>query len=187
MQKGKTLPVRTITLLAIELITIVVGLLYLTSLLNSPNLPTDASTVSAPTTQPLDLVFRTTRSRYHQTGHPQTDGWVATPNDRINAYLNYGPYTHLIPPGPAVATFRLMIDNVTTDNATVLNLDINDNVSKQQLADLTLTRHQFTQPNVYQDFQIPFTAPLHANLEFRTWYLGQCTVTQQSVTINPEK
>jgi hypothetical protein len=51
----------------------------------------------------------------------------------MNVYFNYGLYTRAVPPGPSVATFRLMIDDVTSDNARGANLDLYDDASEQIL------------------------------------------------------
>jgi hypothetical protein len=130
-------------------------------------------------------VFPTAINRYHPIGHKDGLGWAVTPRDRANEFLVYGPYTGAISPGGNVATFRIMIDNVTAEDARVLNLDVRDANANKLLGELPILRSQFKKPLVYQDFDLPFVAPSGGRLEFRTYYLGGCSVNQQHVTITP--
>jgi hypothetical protein len=129
-------------------------------------------------------VFATADSPYHQIGRKQGVGWAVTPEDKSNAYLNYGPYTRVLS-GPSVAVFRLMIDDLTGPDAEVVTLGVRDTDKDQFLATTTILRHRFKKPSVYQDFSLPFFAPRRDRLEFCTFYLGSASINQQQVTVSP--
>jgi hypothetical protein len=129
------------------------------------------------------FIFATADSPYHQIGHKDGLGWAVTPQDHFPDFLNYGPYTRVLA-GPSVAAFRLMIDEVTGPDATVLQLDVRDAEKDKLLATMSISRHQFRQPSVYQDFDLSFYAAPRDRLEFRTYYLGSCSVNQQQVAVS---
>jgi len=190
MAMAKLMTAATVSLIALVAATAVGSGLYVRMLLNTPAVPANHSSSQVQSQRARGsegLVFWTARSLYHETGRAEGTGWAATPKDRVAVYLNYGPYTRTVRPGPNVATFRLMADNVLADDTMVVNLDIYDGVTKTQLGDLVVTRRQFKQPNVYQDFEIHFDTPPHSRLEFRTWYSGVCKVNQESVTVRPDR
>ncbi len=129
------------------------------------------------------LIFPTALSPFHPVGHRDGNAWSATIHDRSDI-MNYGPYTRAVTPGANVATFRLMIDDVKGTDQKVLNLDVNDSDDRRVIVEMPIMRSQFKQASVYQDFSLPFVAPPGASLEFRTWYVGGCSVKQQKVTVN---
>jgi hypothetical protein len=117
----------------------------------------------------------------HQTGSAQGDGWVVTTKNPASTFASFGPYTsgHS---GNRTAGFRLMIDNNTVDNTSLLRLDVSSGGSI--LAQRTITRRQFTRAGQYQDFDLGFTARPDQMLEFRTYLLrAAATVKQDSVTL----
>ena len=132
---------------------------------------------------PAPLIFPTALTPFHPIGHRDGNAWSVMMHDRSD-FMSYGPYTRAVAPGANVATFRLMIDDVTGADQKVLNLDVNDSDSNRVLAEMPITRGQFKQASVYQDFSLPFVAPPGASLEFRTWYVGACSVKQEKVTVN---
>lgn len=117
----------------------------------------------------------------HQAGYAEGDGWVVTTRNPANTFASYGPYTsgHS---GNRTATFRLRIDNNSSDNASLLQLDVSS--GGRILAQRTLTRRQFTRAGQYQDFDLGFNARPDQALEFRTYLLrAAATVKQDSVTL----
>ena len=65
----------------------------------------------------------------------------------------YGPYIAM-PPGEYEATFRLKIANLT--DKYILSLDVYDTSKNQILITSILTGYNFSQPNTWQEFTLPF-------------------------------
>ena len=70
--------------------------------------------------------------------------------------MQYGPYVSGLQPGNNVATWTLMVDN-NSGSQSVVRLDVNDATSNGILAQIYLTRQQWTAANTFQDFTLPFT------------------------------
>jgi hypothetical protein len=134
--------------------------------------------------RPAAMIFDAAEGPHHGIGHAEGSAWCVNAGDGAN-FLRFGPYTPAAQPGANIATFRLMIDNTTADDNKVLNLDINDADTNQVIAQMPITRGQFHQPSVYQDFKLPFdTQPVH-RLEFRVFFCGGAGVKLQNVTVTP--
>jgi len=88
------------------------------------------------------------------------------------SYLTYGPYITRLPADTYQATWRMSIDNVTADNEPVVMIDVYTIDTDTVLATRTITRQEFTQAGVSQDFTLNFTYNTPGNrLEWRTyWY-----------------
>ena len=132
----------------------------------------------------------------HRYGRFEVDGWCVDPKKQDQAnhmwfgpyatVPGYGPYaadTGLIPAGLRLVTFRLMIDEVRSNNDAVLTIEVSDSRRNASLAGLALTRWDFIKPNEYQDFSLCFLAERDQILEFRTWWHGNCVARQKSVMI----
>ena len=140
----------------------------------------------APATgSPLDLRWNAQSPELsHLIGGPDGDGWSASVGAG-QSYLSYGPYTTLVPAGLNLAVFRLMIDNNSADNATVLTLDVNDATVNKQLGQRNITRQEFNAANEYQYFSIPFILDGGSQghqLEFRVYRYDLAYIKEQGVT-----
>ncbi len=110
----------------------------------------------------------------HKTGRAETDGWLCQVGvDQANDHMVYGPYDKTVPAGPNTAEFRIMTDNNTVDDASVVTLEVNDNTAGQVLASKVITRKQFSVAGQYTTLSLPFTlaADEHA-LELRVFWFG---------------
>lgn len=129
------------------------------------------------------FTFEAERDLAHQRGRVDRDGWsCAVAADGLN-FMSFGPYTRAIPAGPAVATFRLMVDNNTADDAPVVTIDVHDADSGRQLAERVIRRRAFGAAFTYQDFSLRFDAPGPNRLEFRTLWHDQSYVRQDRVVV----
>ena len=129
------------------------------------------------------LVFEAERDSAHQVGRAEADGWSVRVGDTPDQFMSYGPYTTAVAAGVRTATFRLMLDNVTADNAPVLKIDVYDAAGRAILAERQITRREFSQPLTHQDFSLTFPASPGQRLEFRTYWYGGSYVRQDKVTI----
>lgn len=125
------------------------------------------------------LIFQSEAYPYHQIGRPDGDGWSVNKRDTPGRFMNYGPYTLNLADGSHKANYRLMLDEVTKDNARIVTLDVFDANSGRILASRDVTRRQFNQALKYQDFEIAFVAPSNARLEFRTFWHGENSYVRQ--------
>ncbi len=87
-------------------------------------------------------------------------------------YLTFGPYITRLPADTYQATWRMAIDNVTANNEAVVTIDVYTIDTNTVLATRTITRQEFAQANVFQDFTLNFTYSTPGNrLEWRTnWF-----------------
>lgn len=119
----------------------------------------------------------------HQIGRAEADGWSVRVGDERERYMCFGPYATEIGGGRRIATFRLMLDNVTFDNARILTLDVADAASGNVLQSLDLSRGDFREAMKYQDFDLPFLAHTGQRLEFRTLWHGASYAREQGVMV----
>jgi hypothetical protein len=122
----------------------------------------------------------------HQIGRAEADGWSVHVGDEAERYMCFGPYASEVGVGPRVATFKVMLDDVTFDNALILTVDVADSVSGTVLAKRDLTRGDFHEGMRYEDFSLPFTAQPGARLEFRTLWHGASYAREKSVTVSKQ-
>ncbi len=87
-------------------------------------------------------------------------------------YLTFGPYITRLPADTYQATWRMAIDNVTANNEAVVTIDVYTIDTNTVLVSRTITRQEFAQANVFQDFTLNFTHSAPGNrLEWRTnWF-----------------
>ncbi|QDT36052.1 Cadherin domain protein [Stratiformator vulcanicus] len=122
---------------------------------------------------------------YHQIGVAQADGWRAKVGvDTPGQFMAYGPYSHSVPAGDHVATYRLLVDNHTANNANVVKIDVVDAARQQVLTSRILTRQQFNASWTYQDFALEFSSADDAVIELRTYWYGTSYVRLDKVTLD---
>ncbi len=128
------------------------------------------------------LVFQA-KSLSHQIGYPEGSGWSASTGRNPAAYLCFGPYTTAVSPGRHRALFRMMIDNNTADNNTIVTLDVRDVNANRTLGKRKVRRREFQVPARFQDFDIQFDCPAMHALEFRIFWHRRAWVNVQKVTV----
>ena len=110
----------------------------------------------------------------HSTGRLETDGWLCQAGiDAPNLHMVYGPYDRSIPAGDHVAEFRVKTDNNTAADVPVININVRNATTGQDLGTRTITRRQFSAAGSYVTFTLPFS--LSANnqsLELRVFWHG---------------
>lgn len=117
--------------------------------------------------------FQCESHNYHQIGRKDGSGWSVRVGDAPNRFMNYGPYTSDIVAGERTATFALMIDNTSTNNAKILKIEVFDSASGRTLNSRDILRKEFTSgPMRYQNFSLNFSASAGQRLEFRTYWYG---------------
>ena len=129
------------------------------------------------------FVFQSESSPYHEIGRADRDGWSVRVGDTPYRYMTYGPYTSALPSGLRMATFRLMVDNNSYNNANLLTLEAFDATTGLVLSSQPLNRGMFKAPYVYQDFNVPFYAVLGHRTELRTLWRGGAYIRQDAVTV----
>lgn len=122
---------------------------------------------------------------FHQIGEATADGWSASVDQDDTGFLVYGPYTTDLDAGWHTASFILQVDNNDADNLPVVRIDVYDASTGTVLQQATLTRQQFDDAGVYQNFDLTFYSEEGANLEFRTYWLDTSYVLQDAVEVVP--
>lgn len=123
---------------------------------------------------------------YHQIGIKNGDNWMV--NVANNAgFLTYGPYVADTPIGVSTVVFSLMIDNISSDQAPVVSLDVYDSLANRVLARRVIPRQNFIQANVPQDFDLVFETLGASNLEFRVYSPGALGLQHVSTKLIADK
>ncbi|MDD4976197.1 MAG: hypothetical protein PHY93_17705 [Bacteriovorax sp.] len=118
------------------------------------------------------IFYATSTYNNHQIGNKKSSiSWATNASDGAGV-LTYGPYTKMIGPGVFNAVFDLQIDNNTSDNSEIVTIDINQASTGKVLATRTITRHEFTQINQKQSFELSFLNNADGTLEFRVMTKG---------------
>ena len=123
----------------------------------------------------------------HQTGSPNSQGWVAQKGRDKVGYMSYGPYYAGLSEGEHVAVFSLAAASTSTSTSALLRLDVNDAAEQKSLAVRDIRLNQFLTPNRFEYFCIPFRLDkmhLGRPLEFRVYWFGNGTVTSRLVGIS---
>jgi hypothetical protein len=81
-----------------------------------------------------------------------------------------------LPIGNLNATFTLKVDNNSTDNHNLIDIDVYRNSDNRTFAKMTITRNQFNVPNSLQRFTLPFDYDGQGQLEFRVSVYGDSYV-----------
>lgn len=132
---------------------------------------------------PDSWTFDAARELNHQIGREEGDAWSVKVGDPRESYMCFGPYATELGSGPRVAVFRVMLDNVSFDDAKILTLDVTDAKAGTVLAKMDLTRHSFRAPMEYQDFALPFQCPANAKIELRTLWHGASYARESQVVV----
>ena len=132
--------------------------------------------------QGAPLVFQA-KTLSHRVGYPEGSGWSASTGRDKKGYLCFGPYTTAVPQGRHRALFRIMIDNNTADNSTIVTLDVRDATAGKSLGKRKVRRREFQTPARFQDFDIQFDCPAMHALEFRIFWHCRAWVNIQKVTV----
>jgi hypothetical protein len=120
----------------------------------------------------------------HEQGRASGEGWQATPSLDGTGYMLISPNDANISIGKHMITYRMKIDNNTSNQDVVAVLDVWDPASKSVVKQEKITRKQFASANQYQDFSLSFDHTQNKNLEFRVWYADKATLTVDNVTVN---
>ncbi|MEK3865882.1 GxGYxYP domain-containing protein [Paenibacillus sp. FSL H7-0716] len=121
----------------------------------------------------------------HTIGRAVEGGWQADPAQDNSGFMLYGPYDANVPAGAHKITFRMKVNNNSTDNDVVATIDVRDATTGETIIQRQLTRQQFSAANQYQDFTLDFnhTQPGH-KLEYRVRFEDKATLTIDSVINN---
>lgn len=113
----------------------------------------------------------------------------AVPSSREEGFLCYGQNRTGYPGIPLRAVFSVLIDNNTTNNETILVLDVYDRLSNKILAQRKVARRDFPKANAYSLFEVNFIPPVGQYvLEFRIYYIGWAYVRANKIAVvNPVK
>ncbi|HPF38162.1 MAG TPA: glycosyltransferase family 39 protein [Phycisphaerae bacterium] len=107
----------------------------------------------------------------HQIGRRGKDGWYVSSKDK-RAFMIYGPYIQDPPPGAYSVTFELKLVSSSGADVPVCTLDVFDATSRRKLAERQVVSGDFGEPRESQSFELAFTAPPGASLEFRVFHEG---------------
>ncbi len=120
-------------------------------------------------------------------GRSDGDGRSANVSQDALGYLTYGPYITSLPAGAYQITWRMMIDNNSADNNTVVTIDVYNATTSTVLATQPITRQQFAAPNVYQNFIMSFNyATAGQQLEFRTYWHDLAYIKVDYIDVRPQ-
>lgn len=118
----------------------------------------------------------------HQIGRKEGLFWSANVAQDNTGFLNYGPYLDGIPSGGHRASWRLMIDDNTSNNDVVATLDVYAN---GLIAQRDVRRQEFTSANTWQTFSIDWASSGQQDLEFRTYWVDNSYLKLDHVTLDP--
>jgi hypothetical protein len=107
---------------------------------------------------------------YHAIGRADGDGWSAATDPDGSGQMIYGPYATDIAGGSHTATYRMLVDNNTADNGTVVTVDVFDATANTVLASRDVTRQQWASASTYQNFDLNFSNTAGHSLEFRVYW-----------------
>jgi RHS repeat-associated protein len=146
---------------------------------DAQNKPTAITTASGSTTWPASGLS-------HLIGRSDSGGWSANTSQDAAGYLSYGPYTTSFGAGSYQATWNLLIDNNSANDASVVVLDVHDSTSNTVLATRTVTRKEWEAANTFQSFTLAFTlsaSQANHQLQFRVYWLDTASVRMQNVIV----
>jgi len=121
----------------------------------------------------------------HEQGKKDGDGWSCNTADNSKNMMVYGPYYDGIPGGTYTAYFRMLIDNNTAGNDTVVKIDAHDFNLMDVLAEKKITRKQFTGTFTYQDFALQFACAGGHKMEFRVEWYDTAYIKVDRVVVKP--
>ncbi|MFV0390903.1 MAG: PA14 domain-containing protein [Paludibacteraceae bacterium] len=121
----------------------------------------------------------------HATGRLDDNEWICEVGiDTPNQFMVYGPYDKNVTSGPNVAEFRLMIDNNSTNNDTVVDLNVKNTSTGNVLATRKITRQQFTATDSYVSFRLDFHMPTDSQaIELQIFWRGNANIGVDYVSV----
>jgi len=119
---------------------------------------------------------------YHSSGSANGSGWNIWATGQYTN-LTYGPYVGGLPAGHLNATFTLLVDNNTTDDNKLIDVDVYRNSDQRTFARMTITRKQFNAANTSQRFTLPFDYDGQGQLEFRVFVYGDAYINHASTEV----
>ncbi len=125
----------------------------------------------------------------HQRGRADGQDWSVNGVMDTAGYMTYGPYAQLPKAHKMTALFKLMVDNNTYDNSPAATIEVRDYDSGQLLATRTITRLEFSAPNVYNYFPLQFyedgwIPQLTGRLEFRVYWQAKVGLKQTTLVVH---
>lgn len=155
---------------------------YFELIRENSNLPVDPSTVLK--TWEAENQSYAASPFTHDVGRIDGDSWSANQLQDNAGFMIKGPNETKLPDGSLSATFKIQVDNNTTNNDVVATIDVKDNTNGKILVTRDITRQQFSGANTWQDFSLAFTNPKGGHkLEFRVNYKKVCKVSVDKITI----
>ncbi len=111
----------------------------------------------------------------HATGRLETDGWLCQVGvDEANNYMLYGPYDKQVTSGKNTAEFRMKIDDNTSNNEEVAEVDVRNATTGKVMANRIVNRQDFTSANAYISFNLDFIMPADSQMiELRVLWKGK--------------
>lgn len=121
----------------------------------------------------------------HGTGSVDGDGWISRVGiDKPNQFMIYGPYDKNVTSGPNIAEFRMMIDNNSINNDTVVDLDVRNATTGLVLASQKLIRKQFNSSSNYLNFRLNFQIPADSQaIELRVFWRGNANIKVDYISV----
>ncbi|NVJ23894.1 MULTISPECIES: hypothetical protein [Myxococcus] len=122
----------------------------------------------------------------HEIGYADASGWAANVPNQSNGFLVYGPYATNWGAGAGKAVFRLMVDNVSSNNLAVARIEIHCHDSNRTIAAQDVLRGDFAQPFQYQEFDLWFDLTLCSSdrMEVRVRWLDRAFMNIEKVTVH---
>ena len=120
----------------------------------------------------------------HDIGQTDGDGWLASVAADAAGFLASGPTTTYVAKGEHVASFDLKVDDNTSDNLSVVTIDVWDATAGVVLAGRDILRGEFDATSTYQTFGLDFSTEMDRALQFRTYWHDRADVTLDSVTLD---
>ena len=117
----------------------------------------------------------------HKTGRKDGLAWSADVKLDQAGCIAVVPWQGVVPPGRHRATWKLMIDDVTSANEPVVVLDVF--AGSRQLAQKILQRKDFTRPNEWRNFSLRFTGSGQSDLQLRAGWLGNSGLKVDHITL----
>ncbi len=133
---------------------------------------------------PRRLVFQAESPEFsHKMGRATSDGWSASTSLDPAGHMIYGPYTTAVPAGGRKATFRMKIDNNTSNDNLVIAIDVRDATTGTTLITRNITRKAFSSTGTYQGFSVNFANITGHKLEFRAYWYDRAAIVIDSVVV----
>ena len=120
----------------------------------------------------------------HGIGRVDGDGWSANTAQDSPGHLVYGPYAADIPTGSRSVIFRMLVDNNTANNDSVVTVDVYNADSGTSLGSQAVSRQQWSAANAYQNFSLAFSYPTEGQrLEFRVYWHNKSYLKIDSIQV----